>query len=54
MSHSRPTADTTADPRTPFERFRDLTQSILTTPKAELVKPAAKPKAAKPPAKKRK
>jgi hypothetical protein len=28
------------DSRTPFERFQDLARRILTTPKAELVKPA--------------
>ena len=29
--HQQPAA--AADPRTPFEKFRDLTRSILTTPK---------------------
>jgi hypothetical protein len=41
-----PGAASPADPRTPFERFRDLTRRILTTPKSELVKepaPAATP-----------
>lgn len=33
-----------ADPRTAFERFRDLTRHILTTPKAQVVKePETKP-----------
>ncbi len=46
----QPTSDpaTTADPRSPFERFRDLTRHILTTPKAQVVKePAPKPAKAK-------
>ncbi len=43
-----PEPASSADPRTPFERFRDLTRKILTTPKAELVKePAPAMKAAK-------
>lgn len=38
-------ASTAADPRTPFERFRDLTRHILTTPKAQVVKEPAPAKA---------
>jgi len=44
-SSSKPHGPNPADARTPFERFRDLAQRVLTTPKAELVKPTpAKPK----------
>lgn len=41
-----------ADPRTPFERFRDLTRRILTTPKADVMKNV--PPAKSPPKKRRK
>lgn len=36
---------TAPDPRSDFERFRDLTRRILTTPKTELMKtaPTTKP-----------
>lgn len=47
------TGDTPRQRPTEFQRFESLTRRILTTPKAELVKQAAKAKAA-PKASKRK